>query len=136
MTHQNRRPTGSPGSFILMTYLNPRGSISRCPSRRRSGSGVIPKVLRTQHKDPNDPDRKDPCLRNMTDAPEQDSGFAQHPLSRVRIALQSLTLGVRLSDELKKSAEGKKAMGVVARCKLPRITGARSPSLNRTSGRI
>jgi len=59
-------------------------------------------------QDPYDPEIQCPCLRNMADASEHDSGFPQHPLGRVRTALQCLTQGIRLSPELKKRAEGKK----------------------------
>lgn len=59
-------------------------------------------------QDPYDPDWRGPCLRNLADAPEHDSGFPEHPVSRIRAALQCLAQGMRLSPELKKRAVEKK----------------------------
>jgi hypothetical protein len=58
-------------------------------------------------QDAYDPECTGPCLRNMADSAEHDGMFEQHPLSRVRGALQSLTQGVRLTESLKKRAERK-----------------------------
>lgn len=62
-------------------------------------------------QDPYDAACEGPCLRNLADAPEHDVGFPQHPLSRVRAALQNLVECVRLSDGLKRRAKGKRRFG-------------------------
>lgn len=63
-------------------------------------------------QDPYDSEWEGPCLRNLADAPEHDRAFPQHPLSRVRLALQCLTQGVRLSAELKQRAAGQRHWGL------------------------
>jgi hypothetical protein len=62
-------------------------------------------------QDPYDPNWIGPCMRNLADAPEHDTAFPQHPLSRVRVALRCLAEGVRLSDDIKRRAAGKKRWG-------------------------
>lgn len=59
-------------------------------------------------QDPYDPDFDGPCLRNMADDSKHDSGFPQHPLSRVRFALQCLAQGVKASPDLKQKANQKR----------------------------
>jgi len=58
-------------------------------------------------QDPYDPAFNGRCLRNLSDAPEHDAGFPEHPLSQVRAALECLTQGVRLSVGLKRRAAGR-----------------------------
>jgi hypothetical protein len=58
-------------------------------------------------QDPYEPEFKGPCLRNLADSPDHDARFPEHPLSRVRAALQCLIQGVRLSAGLKHRAARK-----------------------------
>lgn len=52
-------------------------------------------------QDPYEPAYEGPCLRNLADAPEHDGKFPEHPLSRVRFALNCLVQGVTLPTEVK-----------------------------------
>lgn len=83
---------------------------------QQAGTGKAPMVwkhvqtgsLLRWAQDPYDPDYDGPCLRNMADAEEHDAGFPQHPLSRVRFALQCLVQGVKLSADTKQKANHKR----------------------------
>jgi hypothetical protein len=59
-------------------------------------------------QDPYEPEFKGPSLRNLADGAEHDAGLPEHPLSRVRAALQCLTEGLTLSGRLKQRAVGRK----------------------------
>jgi hypothetical protein len=59
-------------------------------------------------QDPYEPEFKGPCLRNLADSAEHDAGLPEHPLSRVRAALQSLTVGLTFSEKLQHRAAGRK----------------------------
>jgi hypothetical protein len=58
-------------------------------------------------QDPYDSKCSGPCLCNMADSSEHDSMFPQHPLSRVRAALQCLAQEIKLTDSLRKRARVK-----------------------------
>ena len=97
----------------ISTELEKRGFALDLPSEDKSKENKAPINWRNAStgavlqwtQDPYDPEIQGPCLRNMADAPEHDAGFPQHPLSRVRKALQCLTQGIGLSPELKTRAE-------------------------------
>lgn len=100
----------------MMNELGKQGFALDLPPDSESGANKAPLIWKNAStggavhwmQDPYDSEIQGPCLRNLADAPEYDAKFPQHPLSRVRAALQCLTQGIQFSAELKKRAEEKK----------------------------